>query len=118
MATAEPEVRFICPIAPSVNNLFSNKRSGRLRRAFYKAWLREAGWAVHLQKPPPVAGLVRVLIEAPVNRHRDLDNCLKATLDLIVSLGIIENDNRIDDLRILRVAPSAAADMTISIWRM
>ncbi len=39
---------------------------------------------------------------------------MKPTLDLLVKLGIIENDNLIDDLRIVRVLERD--DMVVSIW--
>ena len=120
---ADPAARFTCPIAPSVNNLFVNrggqlatraKGSGRVKGADYRRWLHDAGWTIKLQKPPPVAGLVAILIEAPLHRRRDLDNALKPCLDLIVKLGLIEDDNLVDDLRIARAG--FGADMTISIW--
>lgn len=113
----EPAVRVEMPICPSTNNLFINARTGRTRGSQYKRWAQDAGWAVKLQHPVPVHGLVAVLIEAPLNRRRDVDNALKPTLDLLVSLGIIEDDNRIDDLRIVRT-PAGAGDgmMVVSIW--
>ena len=111
--------RFTCPIGPSTNNLFVNRsrgiQGGRFKDADYRRWLHDAGWIVKLQHPAPVLGIVAVLIEAPLHRRRDLDNSLKAALDLIVQLGLIENDNLIDDLHIIRRGTDAA-NMIVSIW--
>jgi Holliday junction resolvase RusA-like endonuclease len=111
----EPTCRFTCPIGPSVNNLFVNTPGrGRIRGTPYRDWLHDAGWIVKLQHPPAVPGLVRVFIEAPLHRRRDLDNSLKAPIDLIVQLGIIKKDNLIDDLRIVRCGEGDS--MTVSLW--
>ena len=87
----------------------------RLRSAEYKQWLHDAGWLIKAQHPGHVAGLVTVLIEAPLHRRRDVDNAIKPTLDLIGKLRLIDDDCFIDDLRIVRIAGDAK-DMTISIW--
>lgn len=104
-----PSVRLLLPTPPSTNNLFINRcgaLAGRGKTVGYKLWLHEAGWLIKQQlgafSPPLVAGIVAVDILAPLNRRRDLDNALKALLDLIVKMGIISDDNLIDDLRIRR----------------
>jgi Holliday junction resolvase RusA-like endonuclease len=55
----------------------------------------EAGAAVVSQNPDTFIGPVTVTISygAPTKRPFDLDNVIKAPLDLIKSLGIIEDDN-------------------------
>ncbi len=108
----EPACRFTCPVSPSTNNLYRGKR---WKTADYASWQAMAGWSVKIQKPVPVAGRVRVLIEAPFNQTRDLDN-IKPILDLAQSLGIIENDNQVDELTIRRVRLDSP--MTVSIWPM
>ena len=123
----EPACRFTCPFPPSTNHLFSSVagRSGsagarRAKSAIYKRWLVDAGWAIKAQTVPSITGAVRVLIEAPVSRRRDLDNMLKPLLDIMGSskhgLRIIEDDQMVDDLRIVR---SLDGDkVTVSIWPM
>ncbi len=108
--TDEPACRFTVPISPSTNNLYLGRR---WKTAAYSAWQEEAGWTVKAQRPVPLRGRVRVLIEAPFARNRDLDN-IKPVLDLAQNLGIIENDNRVDEIVIRRIAPSA--EMMVSIW--
>lgn len=113
---SEPAARFTCPIAPSVNNTNVNRpgRGGRARGPEYKRWQHDAGWAVKLQRPAAVGGIVAVLIEAPLSRRRDVDNAIKPTLDLLVKLALIDDDCWIDDLRIVRGGSGSL--MTISIW--
>ncbi len=110
--TDEPACRFTCPVSPSTNNLYHGKR---WRTEAYINWQSSAGWIVKAQRPIPLKGRVRVLIEAPFARNRDLDN-IKPILDLAQSLGIIENDNRVDELTIRRVA--VGQDTVVSIWPM
>lgn len=68
---------------------------------------------------PTVPGPVRVYIEAPVGRYRDIDNMIKPLLDLLGSgkhgMSVIEDDSMVDDLRIVRVA-DPGTKVTISIW--
>jgi Holliday junction resolvase RusA-like endonuclease len=115
----EPVARFTCPIAPSLNNLFVSRRDGKGRAAIsaYKTWQKFAGMMVNLQHPEPVKGRARVLVEGPFAKNSDIDNRLKGTLDLLVSLGLIEADRLVDDLRIVRCGP-ASNRMTISIWKI
>ena len=108
----EPACRFTLPISPSTNNLYEGRR---WKSAAYTNWQTSAGWAVKAQRPVPLRGRVRVLIEAPFARNRDLDN-IKPVLDLAQSLGIIENDNRVDRIEIVRTAPGT--EMRVSIWPM
>ena len=106
----EPVCRFTVPICPSTNNLYLGRR---WKTAAYVAWQEEAGWSVKAQRPTPLKGRVRVLIEAPFARNRDLDN-IKPLLDLAQTLHLIENDNRVDRLEIVRIAPGLP--LKVSIW--
>ena len=124
----EPACRFSLAIPPSTNNLFSSiqpRRGGVARRRakaeYYRDWLKDAGWEIKLQAvipTEPIAGTLRVLIEAPLNRRRDLDNALKPILDILGcgknGLRIIVDDNMIDDLRIIRAGTGDKC--VVSIW--
>jgi Holliday junction resolvase RusA-like endonuclease len=67
-----------------------------------------------------MSGPLRVLIEAPLNRRRDLDNALKPILDILGcgknGLRIIVDDNMIDDLRIIRAGMGDKC--VVSIWSL
>ena len=108
------------PMVPSSNHLFltlaGNK--GRAKTAEYRAWIKEAGTRLALQRPPCVKGRVRLLIE--VSEHEvpasaDVANREKAATDLLVSMGVIEGDSK----RYVREITLRWADITgirITIW--
>lgn len=110
----EPAARFPCLVSPSANNLFVNRRGGRARSPEYLQWQNDAGWLIKARQPRATKGPVAILIEAPVNRKRDIDNIQKPVIDLLVKLGLIDDDRWVDDLRIVRTI--GRGNMTISIW--
>lgn len=118
MPDAEPAAHFAMPVCPSTNNLYVTRRHGigRARSPTYRAWIERAGWTVKLARPARVAGAVRVLIEVPFNRRRDIDNIIKPVLDLLVNLDLIDDDNMVDDLRIIRRI--GGGSIMVSIWPM
>lgn len=83
----------------SVNNLYVNiPRRGRVASPKYKKW-RKAGEALALSGGPirAVAGAVEIQLlvpEAGVSAGMDTDNVAKAYVDLLVRLGVIEDDNK------------------------
>ncbi|TWA71882.1 crossover junction endodeoxyribonuclease RusA [Azospirillum baldaniorum] len=82
------------PAPPSVNNLFKNVRGGRVPTPAYDAWKQAAVWKVKAQRPEPIRGPVTILVEHGKRPGRvDPDNLFKAPLDLLVKLGLIEDDN-------------------------
>lgn len=86
---------------PSTNNIYHGRR---YKTETYISWATAAGWEIKAQHPAPVKGRLRVRLEVPFRLNRDVDNGAKALLDLAASLGLIENDNRVDELLIVRVA--------------
>lgn len=85
------------PLCPSTNHLFSGNGRRRYRSKEYSAWIEEAGYSLNVQKPKPVHGKVRILIEVeePKTKHRqDVSNKIKASEDLLVSHGIIDGDDQ------------------------
>ena len=85
------------PAPPSANNLFVNRRGGgRAKSAEYTDWLLSAGWHLRLQKPQPIHGHVAILAGLERDDARsDLDNRLKAPLDLLVKHRVIEDDRHV-----------------------
>lgn len=116
MSDDEPAIRLTLPVPPSTNNLY---RSGpRYKTDEYKRWITESAYGVMIQtmdapKRLLVTERLRVVIEAPFSRRRDIEN-IKPVMDLIASLGLIRNDNQVDDLRIVRVAVDRP--LVVSVW--
>lgn len=112
---AEPALKLRLAVPPSTNNLFVARRDGRGRAktSAYKDWLNGVAWSV-IGQVRLIDGAVRVLIEAPVSRRRDIDNLAKPTLDFLSKAGLIQDDRYVDDLRIVRVGEGDK--MTVSVW--
>ena len=89
-------VRIALPWPPSTNNLYFNCGGrGRVPTKEYVAWKREAGWTLAAQRPPKFTRPVTITIELcpPHSRRFDLDNRVKATLDLLTLHLVIPDDN-------------------------
>lgn len=83
------------PIPPSTNNLFCNgANGGRFPSQAYVGWKAVAGNVITQARRPRITGPVEITItiKEPV-RKRDLDNCSKAAIDLLVQCGVIEADD-------------------------
>lgn len=81
---------------PSTNGLFANASGkGRRKTAAYKQWCRDAGWQIKAQRPPKVTGAYT--IEIALMRWRagriDVANYEKAVSDLLVAVGVLEDDS-------------------------
>ena len=83
------------PMPPSVNALFANKPGkGRIKTKAYKAWLEEAGLILNCQRPGRIAGRYSIHIQVRrLPKMSDLANREKATSDLLVKHGVIEDDS-------------------------
>jgi len=82
----------------SVNAMYRNvKGRGRVKSQRYNTWLNAVNWQVAAQKPEKVEGDIEVAIfcKKPDRRKRDVDNCIKAVLDLLVSNSLIEDDSKV-----------------------
>lgn len=85
------EITLTIPTPPSVNDLYGRRKGGGVYlKPKYRAWKTEAGWAVQMQRPGKMFGPYTVLLAVPM--LGDADNRCKATLDLLVSLGITDDD--------------------------
>lgn len=82
------------PAPPSTNNLFINVRGrGRAKTSRYLTWLRAAGNELLAQRPGHISGPVSVRIKVRRRRkNQDIDNTIKAPLDLLVAHGVIDDD--------------------------
>lgn len=120
--TEGPLLRLTMPVPPSTNNLYVARRDGkgRAKTSEYEAWQEKTGWTIKAQLVGKHNGAfvcrpLRVLIEAPFSRRRDIDNC-KPVLDVLKYAGVIVDDRWVDDLRVVRVPKGG--DLAVSIWRM
>lgn len=82
------------PMPPSTNGLWRRTRDGQVRLSdTYAAWLKEAGTLMMIARQRPTRGLFMASIRMQRGRSRiDLDNGIKACLDLLQAMGLVEND--------------------------
>ena len=98
MAVGAPNAQQIAIVSlsalpPSVNSMFANRPGGRFKTKAYKDWLTLAGHELNRQKPGRVAGPYAVTFTfGRVNKRADLDNIIKASADLLVSHGVVDDD--------------------------
>jgi Holliday junction resolvase RusA-like endonuclease len=90
---------FLLPFPVSVNAMFADGATRRIKSSAYHQWVIEAGWELKRQKPQPIKGPVEIayeLEEKADKRRRDCANFEKGVTDLLVTHGVIEaDDNRI-----------------------
>lgn len=95
----------------SLHACFKNAaKHGRAKTPAYKAWLIENTFHVKTRHPEVIGRKgfatcqgwvgVNIAIQKPDERKSDLDNKCKAILDLITSLGVIEDDSKIAELSV------------------
>lgn len=91
---------FTLPWPPAVNNLYMNVGKRRIRTLRYDRWLADASAAMFEQRPQRVHGPfhVRIVLQRPDRRRRDLDGLAKAVLDALVKQGVIEDDSHAETL--------------------
>jgi Holliday junction resolvase RusA-like endonuclease len=99
---------FTLPMPPSTNALWFNAPGrGRVKTDAYRAWLKDAGWAIRAARIENIPGRVAISVRAGLpTRTRDLDNLLKPTFDALVSFSVIG-----DDKDVVRLTASSAVDV-------
>lgn len=82
------------PAPPSVNEMFRNVRGkGRVKTKVYADWRGHADWYVRSQRPGRLRGHVVLIISIErLSRNADVDNRVKAILDLLVACRVIDDD--------------------------
>jgi len=99
---------FTLPTPPSTNALFRNVRGrGRVKTKNYKDFIAYGLLAIRQQCVEPVRGYVVLVIGVErKNRRADLDNHVKAILDVIVKAGVLEDDRYVTALSLSWLPPA------------
>jgi Holliday junction resolvase RusA-like endonuclease len=83
------------PVPPSTNNLFINVRGkGRIKSAEYRAWLDHAGLLLKVRSSKVVEGPFEVEVRLSHKARGDIDNRMKAAIDLMVRHGRVPDDSK------------------------
>ena len=104
-------------LPPPLSACYTNPRGrpGRIKTARYKAW--ENLCLPYCNILRGVSGKVRVIYQfkRPDNRIRDLGNLEKATSDLLVKSGMIDDDSDINSMWLFWAVRDDAAPVEITI---
>jgi len=105
------------PTPPTTNTLFRNKAGGgRCKSARYATWIRAASNEVLAQRRHSVLGAVMIDITCRrPSKNSDIDNRIKACLDLLVAMKVIDDDKNVQEVR-ARWGDVEGAVVTIIPW--
>ena len=86
---------FLLPWPVSTNGLWRAFRGRNILSEPARKWAKAAAMELMIQKARPIKGPVSILIELcpPTKRAFDIDNRLKAPIDLLVRNNVIESDD-------------------------
>jgi Holliday junction resolvase RusA-like endonuclease len=86
-------MRLVLPIPPSVNEMYRHHGHITYKTKIAKDWIKGCLKLVKVKKPYKRS--VDLSVHFYFKRDRDIDNSLKALLDLVQKAGIIENDSQV-----------------------
>lgn len=85
---------------PSVNALFANSKTGRIKSSDYAKWRRLASQELMIQRPKSIPGFVSISLYHATKRtstgkirKADCSNFIKAVEDVLVEMRVIEDDS-------------------------
>lgn len=86
---------------PSSNNMFANvSGQGRIKSKLYTLWIETAGWEARQQAKLRVGGTVLIDITVfRMSKIADIDNRVKAVIDLLVAHDLIDDDKHVQEIR-------------------
>jgi Holliday junction resolvase RusA-like endonuclease len=92
---------------------------GRIKSPEYRDWQDAAGWRLKEQRARSIVGHVAFKLHVGLSKkRRDLDNYIKPTLDLLVLMGVIEDDSKVADIAARWDRDLAADMMVLHVRRM
>jgi crossover junction endodeoxyribonuclease RusA len=106
---------------PSTNTYYRNVGGRMVMSARGRRFLADGKHAIrqHIpSKPLPGRLGVKVTLYPPDRRRRDVDNHLKAVLDLLTKAGIWKDDEQIDRLMVTRETTHKKGRFIIEIWQL
>lgn len=109
----------LLPWPPSMNRMWRSVRGRNILSKEGREYRENGLHVVSAQSPcrwPAEARLsVSITVYPPDRRRRDLDNMMKAPLDLLTHAGVYADDSQIDRLLIQRAAVTPGGRVEIEI---
>ena len=90
------------PFPPSVNSIWRSVKGRNILSKKYREWRTLASQEIMIQRPKAIESkvIVHILLDRPDKRKRDIDNYIKAPLDTLVHMDLIEDDSLVETLTI------------------
>lgn len=117
-----PNIALDLPYPPSANGRLIPTNHGLVMTEKGRQYRKDCAQAVLVQQVPrwhrKIRGRLCVWIDVyppRLKRTRDLDNTLKASLDALTHAGVIEDDEHIDWLHVVRRGPEGIGRLRIQI---
>jgi Holliday junction resolvase RusA-like endonuclease len=110
---------------PSANRIWRISHNRVHKSPLYKMWLDDEGYHARTQlgrecPHEPLQGEIGVelVIRPKDKRLRDIDNYCKPILDLLQHAGIIENDQSVVALSVVRGPAALTHHVAVSLWML
>lgn len=105
------------PWPPSTNTYWRHARGIHYISKEGKAYRQNVLAVVVDSRIEKFTGRLRVFVTAypPDKRKRDLDNLFKSLLDALQHADVYDDDNQIDDLRIVRGKPCKGGQLLVTV---
>lgn len=109
-------MQLILPYPPSANHYLGRNGHHSFIKPDGKAYRETVGWLCVGKKKLQGRVAVHIVVYPPDKRRRDLANTEKFTIDSIVHAGVMDDDEQIDDLHIVRgpVRPGGQLKVTLT----
>lgn len=106
-------ITFLLSLPPGVNQLYANiAGKGRVKTKAYRDWIHIASTEVMIQRRGNVHFDGDVRVDILVERRGDLDGKLKALLDLLTRMNIVNDDKQVAALTV-NFAPISGVQISI-----
>jgi len=106
-------MNLVLPLPPSINAMYRHHGHVTYKTNEAKVWIKECTKLVKVKKT--ITGNVDISINFYFKRERDIDGGIKASLDLLESTKIIENDKQVYSLSITKDFDKSDPRMEIEI---
>ncbi|EFH2659379.1 RusA family crossover junction endodeoxyribonuclease [Escherichia coli] len=112
-------IEFVLPYPPMVNTYWRRHGNTYFISEAGKRYCRDVALVVSQQRLKLNLSeklAIRIIVEPPDKRRRDLDNLLKAPLDALTHAGLLIDDEQFDEINIVRGLPVCGGRLGVNIF--
>ncbi|EFJ2926086.1 TPA: RusA family crossover junction endodeoxyribonuclease [Escherichia coli] len=112
-------IEFVLPYPPTVNTYWRRHGNTYFISEAGKRYCRDVALVVSQQRLKLNLSeklAIRIIVEPPDKRRRDLDNLLKAPLDALTHAGLLIDDEQFDEINIVRGLPVCGGRLGVNIF--